>query len=1470
MKSNFTQRINRTLSYFLIFFVCILNISPIFNLESLITRAKADSNDYTMSKDLNLVINQSNNILDANLYLKNDLTNKYSQITKSSYEIFHGDGSTTNNFGSFPYDDNYYSLFKQINLSGFADDEYYIEGYVEVNGQKIRQRAYFAVGTNPSYSTQASNSWSKYASNPIVSDTSINQARVVKSGSTYNIWLKNNSGNLVYYSTTDLTNWGSMTVCTESGVGSLANINEPTIILDGSTYKMWYESTTSTGTIKYRTSSDGKVWTSESSLTWSDGDNTWEDNGRYSPWVIKDGATYKMWYQSFSNTSGETGDRRINYATSIDGIAFDNAGNLGQVTFDGSTNNNIVLSVGASGAWDDNSIFSVNVVKHPETNYFELWYGAENGDSVYKIGHSISADGIRWTKDSNNPVLSVGASGAWDDAGVYLPTVLINDTGTAGDIYEMFYTGYDGSDTRIGYATISSTDLTNIIQQEFVYDSATGTFQTVTLNTIGYTDVSSGSVNEDLIKGTEYAASAYTRDITQNYKYWDTGSSAWVNSKSLGTYPIQRRVAQASYTQATIIRKDNLTTTNDNGIDKVISYQQETNVTLSNGWKVNITQNYDSFTNSVEIIDPDDGLSVYLTGDPRLIQAAGTITQNLTNLGNYLFDLGGYTLTAKAMKTASGYSYITDLSITNTSDFKFQLGRDGEVKVSGGTGSGFEDYPSLNYRIAPHNGSTLISNNITVEVESGRSLSSATLNWGGTSYSMTAVSGTNNYVWTASVAPQNGNYTYYVTDNESTNPQQTANKTITVSVPTSPRIASVLTPVNDAYYNSSNIPTNFTGYAADGTSGTGLDANSTTFYIKRASDNKYWTGTTWSVTETWLATTHSATTDSASVAWTSNITLPTWVSEETYTTAAKVTNKVANTLTGDITTYYYDTSTPVTPTVYDGSRSGIETSEVESLTTLSANWNLSANPFSGISKYEYAIGTTSGGTDVISWTNNGTNSSMTHNGLNLTLGQKYYVSVRITNKAGTTSLVGISSGQTVVDATGPEISLTSKPSDPTNNKTPRFIGKANDVMSDVTKIEYKIDNNDWNTIWSGSGSKEKSFDFTTTTLTDGGHSIYIRAIDAKNNIGSESKTSFTVDTVAPNAPNIDTPKSGEVVLTNKPTISGSAEPNSKIKITLNSTITHNYQISVNGLGQWAYTVPDELEEGSHSLEAKNEDTAGNISSASSVSFTIKTASSPVTAGSTINQFSGQTIANSIIENTKSEKNNALISLIVDGINLIKDSSKTTNTISSLPNKNIVLSIKPSSSKEVKSITTLFDGNSIEFSKTDTNIYQAQLLTPSVDGNYKAKATVLYTDGSTEEINIEILVDPYGYVYELNKKGEQRLTDVKLTLYVNNNGQWEIWDGSKYNQNNPQTTTDNGEYGFMVPAGTYYVVASKDGYFEYRSEEITVKEGKPVNVNIQMQQKNNNLWIYGLIALLIVAGVGTYFSLLRKKESKEIV
>lgn len=121
-----------------------------------------------------------------------------------------------------------------------------------------------------------------------------------------------------------------------------------------------------------------------------------------------------------------------------------------------------------------------------------------------------------------------------------------------------------------------------------------------------------------------------------------------------------------------------------------------------------------------------------------------------------------------------------------------------------------------------------------------------------------------------------------------------------------------------------------------------------------------------------------------------------------------------------------DTSAPTGGTVYDGTETGVDKQfNTGSLSSLSANWSGFNAAESGLDFYEYAIGTSSGGTNVVNWTNVGTSTSVTVNSLTLQTSQMYFFTVRATDLAGNTSTGASSNGQLVA----PTLTFTVSPTD---------------------------------------------------------------------------------------------------------------------------------------------------------------------------------------------------------------------------------------------------------------------------------------------------------------------------------------------------------------------------------------------------------------------------------------------------------
>jgi len=217
----------------------------------------------------------------------------------------------------------------------------------------------------------------------------------------------------------------------------------------GNMYHMWY------GGAKAQTFTDIGYATSQDGITWKKYDDPTTTNELYAesdpvlvagqegewdeavvscPYVLFLDGTYHMWYGG--STDPDLLSASIGHAISTDGISWQK-----------DTLNNPVLTKGPSGTWDDTWVFKPSVLYID--GYFHMWYDAYNGtDEQVRIGHATSPDGVTWSRDPNNPVLSFGSSQSWDYPRVDGPSVIYD-----GNIYHMWYSGGHFFTWQIGYAT---------------------------------------------------------------------------------------------------------------------------------------------------------------------------------------------------------------------------------------------------------------------------------------------------------------------------------------------------------------------------------------------------------------------------------------------------------------------------------------------------------------------------------------------------------------------------------------------------------------------------------------------------------------------------------------------------------------------------------------------------------------------------------------------------------------------------------------------------------------------------------------------------------------------------------------------------------------------------------------------------------------------------------------------------------
>jgi len=204
---------------------------------------------------------------------------------------------------------------------------------------------------------------------------------------------------------------------------------------------------------------------------------------------------------------------------------------------------------------------------------------------------------------------------------------------------------------------------------------------------------------------------------------------------------------------------------------------------------------------------------------------------------------------------------------------------------------------------------------------------------------------------------------------------------------------------------------------------------------------------------------------------------------------------------------------------------------------------------------------------------------------------------------------------TVQDATPPSVTITELTPDPTNDNTPTFTGTATDTSSNISLVEYKVDGGSWTAATAGDGafdSLSEGYTFTTAELSDGGHTVYVRATDSATNTTAEvnyASDSFTVDATAPSVTST-APEADATDVAVGTTVSATFnEPMDAATITTSSFTLDGVSGSVaydSGTDTATFTPGADLEEGTTytaTLSTAVTDAAGNpLASAYSWSF----------------------------------------------------------------------------------------------------------------------------------------------------------------------------------------------------------------------------------------------------------------------------
>ncbi len=269
-------------------------------------------------------------------------------------------------------------------------------------------------------------------------------------------------GGIGYATSTDGVNWtkhadaGTPVAVLDHGQPGSADAfgaGDPSVMKDGATWKMWYTGDDSNKRrIAYATSPDGISWSKGGGVISPEdaGVSANLEFGAFAPTVWKDGTTYRMLLAGRKLVSGTTFQTKILGSTSSDGISW--SGPSPELNPSGTNTN-----------FDFSNLNAPDVLEDPGgSDPFKAYYSGNtvdaNGNFHTRIGLAVSNSGASFSKfngaEAGNAVLDIGTLGTGFDSreasGLSVAAPSSATPKLAG-----FYWGTRGSDfkPRLGHAT---------------------------------------------------------------------------------------------------------------------------------------------------------------------------------------------------------------------------------------------------------------------------------------------------------------------------------------------------------------------------------------------------------------------------------------------------------------------------------------------------------------------------------------------------------------------------------------------------------------------------------------------------------------------------------------------------------------------------------------------------------------------------------------------------------------------------------------------------------------------------------------------------------------------------------------------------------------------------------------------------------------------------------------------------------
>ncbi|HYP12799.1 MAG TPA: hypothetical protein VEQ63_02660, partial [Bryobacteraceae bacterium] len=176
------------------------------------------------------------------------------------------------------------------------------------------------------------------------------------------------------------------------------------VLLHGSAYLHWYQAGRASPEIGLARSHNGMHWTKEGQPVLRSGPRgSWDERGVADPYVIRIGNTFYMYFLGQDRARRQ----RLGVARSSDGVRWEKL------------LSNPILELGEPGLFDETGLGEPAVWAYGGSYW--MLYTARDRREYRRLGLARSQDGVRWTRVSDNAVLS--GQQEWNDKVVCDPHV---------------------------------------------------------------------------------------------------------------------------------------------------------------------------------------------------------------------------------------------------------------------------------------------------------------------------------------------------------------------------------------------------------------------------------------------------------------------------------------------------------------------------------------------------------------------------------------------------------------------------------------------------------------------------------------------------------------------------------------------------------------------------------------------------------------------------------------------------------------------------------------------------------------------------------------------------------------------------------------------------------------------------------------------------------------------------------------